>query len=191
VHSTAPIEYDPLIEKPIAKRLLAIGSPRSGTRFLTNLLNKFGLRVRHERMGEDGTVNPAWLAMRMKNDPLIQCTGRQHYEFDQIVHIVRHPLAVIRSLSLEMSEVWWKWQEVHSHLEVSDPSDLEKTAAFWVFWTDGCQHLCDTHIRLEDISHLGDPTGKGVKPEGRIVGSDLGAMEETVAQRCETYGYKL
>lgn len=185
------IEYDPLIQAPIPKRLLVVGSPRSGTRFITNFLNQFGLQVRHERMGEDGTVNGAWLAMRMKDDTLIKVAGRQHYEFDQIIHLVRHPLAVIRSLSLEMSEVWWKWQSVHSKIEIPDPSDLELIAAFWVFWTDGCQHLCDTHIRLEDISHLGDRTGKGVQPEGRLTPDDLGCMALTVAERCKTYGYNL
>jgi len=183
------ITYDTLSEAPIPKRLLVIGSPRSGTRFITNLLNEFGLRVRHERMGEDGTVNGAWLAMRMKDDPLIQVTGRQHYEFDKIVHLVRHPLATIQSLSNEMSRVWWDWQKIHSRLTIDDPSDLEQIAAFWVFWTDGCQHLCDTHIRLEDICHLGRQTGQGVKPRHKISYDDFGVMKQTVLDRMKIYGY--
>jgi len=185
------IEYEPPRREPIPKRLLVVGSPRSGTHFFAKLLQNFGMRVKHERMGEDGTVNSAWLAMKQKNDTLLHVEGRQHYTFDKILHIVRHPLPTIESLSRELSPVFWEWQYAHSKIAIDDPHDLERVSAFWVFWTDGCQHLCDTHIRLEDIAHLGDVVGKGKQLSRRIEPLELGCMQEEVEKRCEIYGYKL
>ncbi len=155
------------------------------------MLNRFGMRVKHERMGEDGTVNWAWLAMRSKDDPVLLVDGRQHYTFDRIIHLVRHPLVTIESLSRELNPVFWDWQERHSKIAVPDRSDIEKVAAFWVFWTDGCQHLCDQQLRLEDIAHLGEVEGKGKGDKRRLHPEELGCMEEEVTKRAELYGYKM
>jgi hypothetical protein len=89
-----------------------------------------------------------------------------------------------------MSQVWWSWQEFHSKLKIDTTSDYERFAAFWVFWTDGCQHLCDKTIRLEDIAHLGDQAGKGIHKREEIRLKDLGAMAVTVADRMDLYGYQ-
>jgi len=183
-------KYDTPTTPPIPKRLMVVGSPRSGTHFITTLLNLFGMRVSHERMGEDGIVNAAWLAMRKPNDALINPMGRQHYEFDRIIHLVRNPLDTIGSLQCEMTPIWWEWQKFHTNVEITDPSDLEKVAAFWVCWTDGCQRLADASIKLEHIRHLGQPEGVGVAARSEVKIHDLGAMQETVEQRMEFYGYK-
>ena len=190
-----PIQFDeeiaPVLEAPWPKRLLVIGCPRSGTQFITGLLNNFGMRVAHERMAEDGTVNCAWLATKMRGDTLIKTKGRQHYDFDQIVHIVRHPLKCIDSMSRELPPSWWDWQEQHSKLHV-DPRNIEEVAAFWVFWADGCQHLCDQHIRLEDIQHLMPPRNVA-KDKSKVMQlgfDDLGVMKDEVLKRCEIFKYK-
>ena len=183
------VKYDALSRAPIPKRLLVVGSPRSGTQFISSLLNRFGLRVRHERMGEDGTVNAAWLAMRQEDDSLIQVTGRQHYEFEQIVHLIRHPIATITSLAAEIHPVFWDWQLRHSLVEV-DPADLDSVAQFWVFWTDGCQKLCDSHVRLEDIAHLGQRRNEGMQTRLEVKTADFSNEIETLLRnRCERYGY--
>jgi hypothetical protein len=183
------LEYD-IPSRVVAKRLLVIGSPRSGTHFLTTVLNKFGLRVRHERMGEDGTVNCAWLALKRKVDPLIRVTGRQHYEFDQIVHLIRHPYATISSLAVEMHDPFWLWQLPHTKIEV-DPSDMSTIADFWMFWTDGCTKLADTTIRLEDIAHLGEVVSKGIYPHLALDASCFSEeINEALGRRMERYGYK-
>jgi hypothetical protein len=182
--------YERPVEPPIPKRLLVIGSPRSGTHFMTALLNIFGMRVRHERMGEDGTVNSAWLAMKKINDSLINPVGRQHYEFDQIIHLVRNPLDTIGSLASEMSQAFWEWQEEHSNIAIyAENPKIDRIAAFWVFWTDGCQHLCDSTIKLESIQHLGPVQGKAVHKRAEVKIADLGDQGKMVMDRMELYGY--
>jgi hypothetical protein len=184
------IDYEPLQHSPIAKRLLVIGAPRSGTHFIAAFLQEFGMRVKHERMGEDGTVNFAWLAMRVRNDPIVKVTGRQNYDFDQMMHIVRHPLMCIPSISANLPRHFWDWQEIHSDLHIPDEDDLEMVAAFWIFWTDGCQHLCDKTLRLEDLAHMGKPEGLGVqRNKDPITLDDCGAMAEEVEKRMKLYGY--
>ena len=182
-------DFDPVTQPQQHKHLLVVGSPRSGSMFITEMLRTWGMRICHERMGEDGIVHCAWLAERLKNDRLIPGTGRQHYTFDRIVHLVRHPLRTIDSLSRELSPVFWDWQERHSRIRVNDTNDLEKVAAFWCFWTDGCEILCDAHIRLETIAHLGKKVNANTKPKHELKMNDLGAMKDEVRERMGNYGY--
>lgn len=185
------LQYETLQIPPIPKRLLVVGAPRSGTHFIAEFLQGFGMRVAHERMGEDGTVNSSWLAMRAVNDPVIKVIGRQNYDFEKMLHLVRHPFQCIPSMSLHVTAHFWDWQERHSRLKVDDPEDLEKIAAFWVFWTDGCTHLCGQNVlRLEDIASLGKPAGVGKTRREPIKLDDCGAMAEEVAKRMDVYGYK-
>jgi hypothetical protein len=111
--------------EPIPKRLLVVGSPRSGTMYFTQFLRRFGMRVSHERMGEDGTVNAGWLAPKLEEDPLIVGRGRQHYEFEKIIHLVRNPLACIDSLSREMHDVFWRWQRLQRLEDIAHLGDVE------------------------------------------------------------------
>lgn len=172
------------------KRLLVVGAPRSGTLFFANFLQTLGMRVNHERMGQDGVVNASWLPMRAEGDNFIGSQGRQDYTFERILHLVRHPLPCIESMSRELPKVWWDWQEQYSELAISDPKDLERVAALWIFWTDGCQHLCDAHIRLEDVAHLGERVNKGRNDPSQITLDDLGSCAGTVELRMGTYGYR-
>jgi hypothetical protein len=184
------IKYEHIQHEPIAKRLLVVGAPRSGTHFIADVLQGFGMRVKHERMGEDGTVNCAWLAMRQEGDEIITVTGRQNYDFDKIVQLVRHPLECIPSMSKNLTPMFWKWQAAHSDLHIPDPTDLEMVAAFWIFWTDGCLHLADKTIRLEDISNLGKPVGENIgRVKGPIKIEDCGGAAEGVMKRMEVYNY--
>jgi hypothetical protein len=175
--------------EPIPKRLLVVGSPRSGTMYFTQFLRRFGMRVSHERMGEDGTVNAGWLAPKLEEDPLIVGRGRQHYEFEKIIHLVRNPLACIDSLSREMHDVFWRWQRLHSQIEVP-PDDIERIAAFWVFWTDACQHMCDEYVRLEDIAHLGDVENRGIHFPAKLQTDALGSLKNDIEARMLLYGYQ-
>jgi hypothetical protein len=183
-------DFDPVKRAPKSKRLLVVGAPRSGTMFICEMLRRWGMRICHERMGEDGIVHSAWLAQRLKDDMVISGTGRQHYEFDRILHLVRHPLRTIESLSHELNPIFWQWQEKHSNIKIEDPEDIEKIAAFWVFWVDGCEMLCDNHVRLEHIGHLGKKVNTATKPSRDLKMDDLGCMAEEVALRMDNYGYK-
>ncbi len=175
-----------------AKRLLVVGSPRSGTKFCASFLQDLGLRVNHERMGEDGTVNGAWLAPRTEGDTFLQppC-GREGYTFDKIIHLVRHPLKTIHSLSVEMHDFYpfWEWQEKFSNLKVNDRDDLELVAAFWLFWTDGCARLADSTIRLEDISRGRPALNMGAPRSTLLEWPNLGAMELPVREAAKRYDY--
>lgn len=184
------IEYDIPQNDPIPKRLLVVGSPRSGTQFATIFLNKLGLRVRHERMGADGTVNAAWLANRLVDDSLLRVHGRQHFEFDKIVHLVRHPYPTISSLTCEMHSAFWRWQFRHTGIEI-DTEDISTVAEFWLFWTDGCTKLADSTIRMEDIAHLGEPANQGHRPRFQVAREDFtGELQATLDARLAQYGYK-
>jgi hypothetical protein len=181
-------KHEPVVGDQIQKRLLVIGCPKSGTKFYAELLESWGFRIRHERMGEDGTVNSGWLMRKLVDDPLLVGKGRQHYEFDRIIHLVRHPLACIDSMRRELSRQFWEWQQIHSGIEVV-PGNLETLAAFWLYWTDGCERGSDLRVRLEDIQHLKPRANAGLEEPYAIKVEDLGSMAAEIESRLILYGY--
>jgi hypothetical protein len=179
----------PVEGEPIQKRLLVIGSPRSGTGYFTRVLNAWGMRVCHERMGEDGIVNCTWLMRRFDDDPLMIGKGRQHYQFEKIIHLVRNPLKCIDSLNRDLSRQFWDWQILHSGIEVV-PGCMETYAAFWLYWTDGCERGSDERVRLEDIQHLGQRRNQGMSQPRDLKLEHLGSMADEVEHRMMMYGYE-
>lgn len=173
-----------------AKRLLVVGSPRSGTQFFAKMLQNFGMRVNHERMGEDGIVNSAWL---IPEDPSFSDPGRVNYSFDKIIHLVRHPLQVIDSISREGESFgpFWEIQERHTGLKILDFTDMEAIAEFWLHWTRGCHQMADMYIRLEDVQHLGDKVHEGPNADKRmkLEWSDVGEAEKALRKQAARFKY--
>jgi hypothetical protein len=85
------------------RKLLITGCGRSGTFYSTEVWRQLGLDIRHERpiahhgvMGEDGAAS--WLmAVNDPNPPF--GPSAVDYDFDTVVHQVRHPLKVIASVA--------------------------------------------------------------------------------------------
>jgi hypothetical protein len=175
-----------------AKRLLVIGAPRSGTQFFTGVLKNFGMRVNHERMGEDGIVHSGW--MPPGGNTRFKGYTREKFSFDRILHLVRHPLLVIDSLSREGPGFpnFWEMQEKHSGIHLSDNhTDLEGLARFWIYWTSGAKQQSDYQVRLEDIQHFGQPenVGENVDKKIKLAWSDVGDAEEALKKHAERFYY--
>src|SRR5688572_6647003 len=83
---------------PLRLSLLVTCCGRSGTHFTTQLLQSLGLRINHERLGPDGSVD--WhLAVQGYR-------RRLGVEFDLVLHQHREPIRVIRSMQTVMPESW-------------------------------------------------------------------------------------
>lgn len=86
------------------KKVLVVGCPRSGTTYMAQLLQSYGLDVRHEEMGEDGTSS--W--------PMATChkgpwgARRSNFRFQNTIHVVRDPVRVVASLPT-LKKVSWKF----------------------------------------------------------------------------------
>lgn len=90
-----PEDVDPAAIDRERKFVVIMGHPRSGTCYMAALLRAFGYDVAHESdMGADGISS--WLFAGCDNprwgpDPW-------NYEFENRIHVVRHPLKVLSSV---------------------------------------------------------------------------------------------
>lgn len=83
---------------------LITGAGRSGTKYITKVLRRCGLDVKHERMGQGGIVSGFYCF------DADQYPGDNHPvprpDFDIILHQVRHPLKTIASVQTGRSRGW-------------------------------------------------------------------------------------
>jgi len=126
---------------------LITGCGRSGTVYMSKVLNRAGLRVGHERAGEDGAVSPIWV-VGGKHYPRYHQQG-QRPEFDLVLHQVRHPLQAIASLTTTMPSSW-KWLAKHVPICLEDHV-VQLAAEFWLYWNLLAQGASEYMYRIEDL----------------------------------------
>jgi hypothetical protein len=118
-----------------ARQVLGLGHPRGGTRFVSRLLVSAGVRALHESKGSGGCVS-CWLSVPDWYHPHSNASGlRSDYDNPHLLHIIRHPLTAVASLSRLHHGSWWHWQEKHTGLEYEKES-LEFYARFWRRWNE-------------------------------------------------------
>lgn len=200
--SDLKIVHEPLIEfvkpdgPPEQKKVLVIGSPKSGSTYMAWFLRELGLRVEHERMGLDGTVNAAWLMPKIVDDPfLIDERARQHFIFDRVIHLVRHPLEVLASLQALPPWPFLKWQYLWTGVRfpAGEAPNLLYLGQFWIWWTDRCTSAADFTIRLDDIARVGPPRNVTVKPVEEIEWDDITdhVIKRDMQHRASKYGWEV
>lgn len=78
------------------RRFLVLGHPRSGTTFMSELFQRFGYDIGHERMGKDGISSWMFAVDDYQVFPDLTL-NRKDYTFDYIIMNLRHPLDIISS----------------------------------------------------------------------------------------------
>lgn len=134
------------------KRLVLItGCSRSGTWYITEVLNFCGLKVDHERYADDGCVS--WLmavdALETPYGP-----GSLGLKFDHIFHQVRDPLATISSVYY--TEHPPAWDFTHKYLPEISSSEplLDQSVKFWIYWNRQAEKKAEWTYRIEDIEEV-------------------------------------
>lgn len=112
------------------KLVLVIGCPRSGTGYMWKVLSKCGVRVAHEREGQQGIVS--WLFTADSADPAWG-PKTTDYHFKHIFHQVRHPLKCIASMHLVVNKAWAYICREVPEIKRNDP-DLVRSAKMWYYW---------------------------------------------------------
>lgn len=195
----------------LEKTLCVTGCPRSGTRYFYRVLSRAHvLGVRHEHMGEEGTVNGLWAV----NDT----QGRNRHKRDDYVfehrwHQTRHPLQQIVSMREHFKKTpsFWVFQEKHTGVPALTPSwregSFEREARFWLEWNALAGAWCQWQYRIEDVEEVWPRMMNDLKrpgtafPQGllknvnacvheEIGWDDLGEWAEPVRKRAVEYGYE-
>lgn len=175
-----------------------IGCPRSGTMFISKLFQEHGIDVGHEKMGKDGI---AWWYLAVHRN----LKGR-------IVHQVRHPLAVIGSMTTLLPA---SWDYIGVHVGFSrNESLIQMAMRTWLYWNDMAHHIAHYHYLVEDALHgqfdkLCDlagwdaklkspvltPTTINSRPHPELSWSDLDREKPSLAiairSMAQTYGYEV
>lgn len=150
---SAHLEVPQLTEYP----LLVLACARSGTTYITQLLQLCGLQVGHESLGRDGMV--CWTAIvRSDNPPWGPATHQ--LKFKHIVHQVRHPLKVISSVYFTEPPKSWNYIIFHTRQINQQDSHLVKCAKYWLYWNRKAEALSQLTYRVEDIEAALNPLSR-------------------------------
>jgi hypothetical protein len=133
------------------KRLLITGCGRSGTKYITHLLRRLGLDVRHERMGADGIAS--W-AMAVDADSVAWGVPSRHYDFDDVFHQVRDPRQVIASATTFKPDSW-SFICAHTPISLDDPI-LLRAAKYWYYWNLEAEKVARWRYRIETFDEVFD-----------------------------------
>jgi hypothetical protein len=150
------------------QRVLVTGCARSGTGYLAALLSELGLECGHERVFAPRTVRgstPTWPAdVRAESSWLAAPFLSKLPQGTAVVHLVRHPLAVMRSnMRIGFFSAPSEYLEhATAHLPVlRQGQPIECAARYWTGWNElierearraGLQLL---RIRLERLDERG------------------------------------
>ncbi len=129
--------------------ILVTGCGRSGTQYISKVLNQSGLNVTHEHgMGTDGCVS--WLmAARVDWAPWGPLAKR--YQFKHIFHQVRDPVKVIQSYYNTPPTTTWEWiAKSIPEIKESD-SNLTKCTKYWYYWNLMAEAGAEWTYRIEEI----------------------------------------
>lgn len=148
------------------KLILVTGCARSGTTYMTKVLQAAGLKVKHEAHGVDGTVS--WtMAVPASKTPWGPAFKEGYYK--HIFHQVRNPLKTISSVMVtEPKESWDFIQKFVPQIKSDDPK-LVKAVKYWIYWNRWAEIKSEMTYRLEDLEivlgEIGDRIGYPLRPE--------------------------
>ena len=192
-------------------RLLVTGTGRCGTGWASRVLTSAGLPCGHERVFNlgpphvppDMAADSSWLAVPRLGSPMLAGVP--------VVHVVREPLACIRSLSLvpySGDNPYSRFARDHIGGDVrATPHML--AAAHWYIWNAWIEDVTDNALRVR-IEDGPAPllSAAGLDPETvteddrqynhrtydtwpRVTWADLGALAAPVRGMAERYGYEV
>jgi len=143
----------------LCRPILAIGHPRCGSRYTSELLSACGLDVGHEKMGKDGISS--WMFAVEDESPWARnplARSRKHKFFEHIVHFVRDPRTAIPSIVRENrhSDKSYVFRRKHIlsafgvDLDAAG-SEVERATMSYLYWNKLVEaQPIDLTVRVED-----------------------------------------
>lgn len=154
--------------RKIPLKLLITGHSRTGTAYMAALCNSYGLNMEHEAIGDDGCSNWQFAVgtdfVPFPGYPEIgPWPGRNCYEFEHIVHVVRDPIKAVTSISTRDQGMSFDFKErfipyTYSY-GVNDPqykkdklpiNPLGKAVESYLGWNLLIEKQTSTRVKVED-----------------------------------------
>lgn len=201
--------------KPEAKRLLVLGSGRSGTMFTAKALRTVGINVLHEKVGEHGTVShyfvvdSDWYPMA----PWQEAQGKKHvgerrsdFDFEHTIHIIRDPRKAIPSMTKIFGSITWQFYVDNGLIPDVRRNAMLRAMHYWLAHNEASEAQADLTFNLENyqkawpamMSLLGEnaPYPQHLKPMNKTTGfrkyepvtfDDLIAIDAELGKRIKAY----
>jgi len=130
--------------------LLITGCGRSGTTYISDVMQKCGVNLPHEDVGIAGTVS--WFST-------YRGLSLTHHlapdvKFVHTFHQVRHPLSTISSVYWSFDQGSWNF--IESNIKYIHPRDslLEKSSKYWYYWNLKAESISEWTYRVESIGEV-------------------------------------
>lgn len=147
------------------REIRVIGNSRSGTTWLTRVLNAVGKDVGHEYVRSHGTVSCFFFmdTVQYPYSPsthpkgLIAHVGERlsQYRFENTGMIVRHPLLTIGSIWSTMGVEHQLWLEKYGVIPMGLKPKLLKSMHTWHAVNLACEKVTDRRYQLERLAEEG------------------------------------
>lgn len=181
------------------QKIIILGCPRSGTKFISEIFNINGIQIGHEKMGSFGISS--WCLV--SGDDKV-CHGPSYEKVlnifgnnSLIYHQVRNPLQTISSLTTISKK---SFDFVKNYIPMDSKESLNlKCMKFWYYWNLMAEKLTTNRYRIEDVDFL-LPNFKGLNQKNinsrrhvNLNWDDLRMENEELANNIkvlsERYGY--
>lgn len=138
--------------------LLITGCARSGTTYISELLEYCGLDVKHELIGSDG-CSSWFMCVDADKVPWENRPSAKYISFDHIFHQVRNPLDVISSVyATEPLKAINYFCENIPEINSNDKK-LVKCAKYWYYWNLYAEKKAEWRYQIEQIDAVLDEMG--------------------------------
>lgn len=130
------------------KFMLITGCARSGTQYITKVMQLSGLDIMHENVGYHGSAS--WL-MAVEDVATPYGPGCEGIKFQHVLHQVRDPLKVISSVYTTEPKCSWEYIIKHiPQIRWTDPR-IVKCAKYWYYWNLKSEEKAELTYRIEDL----------------------------------------
>ena len=141
-------------------KILITGCGRSGTQYLSKILNYHNLEFLHEDIrGKDGTIS--WFLMFDRQDIPYWNISKKDYlnfkpnytnHFNKKILLVRNPLDVITSLNNTINNKLLEYiRKCIPEIKNTD-SNLLQIMKYYLYWNLSGLKTCDFYIKIENIN---------------------------------------
>lgn len=124
-------------------KILITGCPKSATVYISELLLKMGVDVKHEKMGRDGSAD--WMLAPGKISHPWE-GPRFDDGFSTVLHQVRDPLDTMSSCQKISGHAW---DYITSYLPVKTNNLQETCMATWYYWNKMAEQIASWTYRIE------------------------------------------
>lgn len=144
------LNHDRVAFAPRLPKLLVTGCPRSGTKYISRVLQALGADVTHHTMGHDGLAS--WCMAVTAADAPWGPARDERQRFDLVFHQVRNPARVIPSMVTLHAD---SWAFVCRHVPC-DPSEplLLRCAKCWYYWNRQAERIAQWRYRIEALEEV-------------------------------------